>query len=376
MTPASLRTRSISAASSPPRPLGDDPLDLLLVLPAREVRGEALVVGQLGRAHRRAEPPEDVVGVRRDHHPLAVPRQEDVRGGDPLEPGPARPADDPETVVLGHGALEEREARLEQRDVDHLSASTAERVPPVEGGKDALRREHARQRVAEREVQPGRRLAGEPVQVSKAAHGLRDRGETGPGGVGPRLPVAGHAAEDERGIRLLQLVPAKIPLLECPRPEILDDHVALPGELEQEFLALLGTQVQRHALLVAGLDAPPERAALVPCLAPFAQRIRLARRLNLDDLGAHVAEEAARERPREEHAELQHPDPGERTGPGRLPAALRGGRGRKLAHAGPFASPGPSCASRKSRASSTCSLMISSARSPSPSLSERVSWRW
>ena len=102
-------------------------------------------------------------------------------GATPLSPVPPGPRTIPETVVLGHGALEEREARLEQRDVDHLAASAAERVPAVEGSEDSLRREHPRQRVAQREVQPGRRLAGEPVQMPKAAHGLRDRGEAGPG---------------------------------------------------------------------------------------------------------------------------------------------------------------------------------------------------
>ena len=54
-----------------------------------------------------------------------------------------------------------------------------------------------------------------------------------------------------------------------------------------------------------------ERAALVAPLPPFAKRIWLARRLPLDDLGAHVAEEATGERLRE-GSELQHPNSCER----------------------------------------------------------------
>ena len=74
MTPASLRISSISAAVCSRGPLGDDALDLVLVVAAREVRREPLVVGELGPADRLAQPPEDVVGVRGDHHPLVVAR--------------------------------------------------------------------------------------------------------------------------------------------------------------------------------------------------------------------------------------------------------------------------------------------------------------
>ena len=78
----------------------------------------------------------------------------------------------------------------------------------------------------------------------------------------------------------------------------------LLDELEQQLLPALLAEVQRDALLVARLHRPPERAALVARLAPVADRVGLARRLDLDDLGADVAEQAARERPGEQLAEL------------------------------------------------------------------------
>ena len=118
-------------------------------------------------------------------------------GAMPFRSGAAGLADDPEPVVLRHRALEQREARLEQRDVDDLAASAAERVAPVERRQDALRREHAGQRVAERDVHARRRLAGEAVDVADAAHRLRDRGEAGPLRVGAGLAVAGDAREDD-----------------------------------------------------------------------------------------------------------------------------------------------------------------------------------
>ena len=58
-----------------------------------------------------------------------------------------------------------------------------------------------------------------------------------------------------------------------------------------------------------------KRAALVAGLAPVAQRVGLAGRLDLDHLGAHVAEQPSGERPCEQRPELDHAHPGERAGP-------------------------------------------------------------
>ena len=144
--------RSISRGVVLRRPLGDDALDLLLVLAAREMRREARVVGELGTAHRLAQPAEDAVLVRGDDHPEVVARPEDVRRRDALQVGARRLADDAEPVVLRHGALEQRERRLHQRDVDDLAAAVAEHVAVVERGEDALHGEHRRERVAERDA--------------------------------------------------------------------------------------------------------------------------------------------------------------------------------------------------------------------------------
>jgi hypothetical protein len=53
-------------------------------------------------------------------------------------------------------------------------------------------------------------------------------------------------------------------------------------------------------------------------VAPVAQLVGLARWLDLDDLGAHVAEEPAGKRPREQAAELDDADARERAGARRL----------------------------------------------------------
>jgi hypothetical protein len=148
------------------------------------VRGEARVVGELRLLDRGAEAAEDVVGVGGDHDPLAVGRLEDVRRRDALEPGPAGPAHDPEPVVLRDHALEQREARLHERDVDDLAAA-AERVAPVEGREDPLDGVHAGERVAERDVDPRRRLTGKPLMwrmppIASAADAKPARAAYGP----------------------------------------------------------------------------------------------------------------------------------------------------------------------------------------------------
>src|SRR5207248_4936034 len=128
--------------------------------------------------------------------------------------------------------------------------------------------------------------------------------EAGARRVRPGLPVAGHARDHEPRVHGPELIGPEIPPLECPRPEVLDQDVALLGEREQELLTTFLAQIQRHAFLVPRLDGPPERPALVAGMTPLSKRVRLPRRLDLDDLGAHVAEQPAGERPGEQHAEL------------------------------------------------------------------------
>ena len=73
-------------------------------------------------------------------------------------------------------------------------------------------------------------------------------------------------------------------------------------------------QVQRDGFLVARVHRPEEVMAVEFGLAPGAQRVGRARRLDLDDLGAHVAEQPARERTRDQRADLDHPDAVQRAG--------------------------------------------------------------
>ena len=105
-------------------------------------------------------------------------------------------------------------------------------------------------------------------------------------------------------VDLPELVGREVPALERARPEVLDEHVALGHEAAQQVLALLHAKVERDELLVARLHGPPQAAALEVAAAPVAQRVAAIGRLDLDDLGAEVAEDPADERAGEEDAEL------------------------------------------------------------------------
>src|SRR4029079_2681282 len=105
------------------------------------------------------------------------------------------------------------------------------------------------------------------------------------------------AREDDAGVHLRQPLVAEVPALERARAEVLGDDVGDTDELEQELLALRVAQVQGDALLVPRLHGPPQRSTLVASLAPVAQRVGLPGRLDLDNVGAHVAEQSPGERP-------------------------------------------------------------------------------
>src|SRR5256885_2351316 len=66
------------------RPRADQRVELVLALAAGGMGAVALVVGELGAAHRRAQPPEDVVAVGGDDDPGPVARAVEVRRRDAL----------------------------------------------------------------------------------------------------------------------------------------------------------------------------------------------------------------------------------------------------------------------------------------------------
>ena len=189
----------------------------------------------------------------------------------------------------------------------------------------------AGERVAERDAGARRRLAREAVDVAEAAHRLRD------GRVARALGVRARSGRSRR------CGPGR-----CPgsRPRAARSRGSTAracrggssrrrrrrrGRARAGAPGPVGcAEVERDALLVPRLHGPPQRPALVARLAPVAQRVGLSGRLDLDHLGAHVAQQPPGERPREQRAELDHAHARERARTG-VAACRTGSPGRPAA---------------------------------------------
>ena len=77
-------------------------------------------------------------------------------------------------------------------------------------------------------------------------------------------PESGHRAVDQPGIELRQRVVAQPKLLHRSSAKILDQNIGIGDETFQNFHALWGFQVDRHATLVAVVDKISRRLPLLP----------------------------------------------------------------------------------------------------------------
>jgi hypothetical protein len=129
------------------------------------------VAGGAGRERASARAADRALEQRR----VLVERRERVRHG-----GVAGVVQvHAEAVVVGDRRLEQRQAALGQRDVDHLSTPVGCGVTPVERGEDAVEGEKGGHRVAEREAEARRRAAGEAVEIAQPAQRLGGGREAG-----------------------------------------------------------------------------------------------------------------------------------------------------------------------------------------------------
>ena len=301
-------TEGVDDVVGPPLrgPFGDDDVDFVLIAAAGDMVDEPFVGGQLGSTHRRAQPAEDGVLIGGDHHPTAVGAAVDVRRRNAFQPSARRPADHSTRVVVGDGGLLHGQAGLGQRHIDDLPL--AGDGTAIQRGQRALGGEHSGQGVPKRERKTWWRAAGEAVHVPQTADRLGHRGVTGLVGIRTGLAVAGHSDQNDARVALAQNLITQVPLLQCAGPEVLDDDVAALGEVTEEFPTAGRAQIERDALLVAGVHRPEEMMSVDLGLPPGADRIRRAGWLDLDDLGAHVAEQSGGERPGDQRADFEHPN--------------------------------------------------------------------
>src|SRR5262249_58726349 len=109
----------------------------------------------------------------------------------------------------------------------------------------------------------------------------------------PGLAERRDANHDERTADRRERFPSEIPALERPGSEVLGQDVRLRDQAPDQRLPLRLSQVAGNRLLVARLDEPPVGAAGVGAggSAQASQVVADARLLDLDHLGAELAEQ-------------------------------------------------------------------------------------
>jgi hypothetical protein len=218
-----------------------------------------------------------------------------------------------------HGEMAQRgQAAVEQRQVDML-AGTAVDVAVIEGGLDGVGRVEAGQDVDHRQAHLHRSAAGLVVGIARgahhAAHGLEHAVIAGLGRQGAGLAKAGDRAVDQARIDRLQALVVQAVLLQRPGLEVLQHDVGLGGQAADDLLPLGGGEIGGHRALVAvgaeiegGVRGRRPVAILQEGRAVFAGFVADAGPLDLDDLGAQIAQHLGGERRGQNTAEVQHLD--------------------------------------------------------------------
>ena len=288
--------------------LADQRIDGVAVAQALGVAGILRALEHGLDAERAEEAPHDVVGAGRDGHLAVLRLVEAVRRRDRMLVARARRelagAEILRAQVRHHADEPVHQARLDALAARHVAP------PRDEGAGHAERAVEPRDQIADRRGRAHRLLALAPVHRHEPAHRLGDEVEGRALGVGPGAAIAIDAAHDQVRVQLGEPRLAEAHAGEHAGPVVLDQHVGPLEETGQDGLALLGVEIEGDRLLVPVELGEVPRQAVHDRALP-ANGIALARRLDLDDLGAHVAEEHAAERARENAGQVDDAETGQ-----------------------------------------------------------------
>ena len=286
----------------------DQAVDEIAVLDARAIAAKALVLRPFGVA-------QNLGGARK--LPLVSDCERHHGVGGPIG-GVGHDAGVPvaETAALAAGDKivrgdinQHRERSLVQRKLHLLPLARA--PTRVKRRKNGIARQHAGAHVDNRHA-VFRRL---PIRLAADAHQARLRLQheiiAGQRSLGPARSVAGDGAANEPRSRLLEPGVGEAPFVQRSQPEIIDEDVGFLDQPGKDFLPGRVGHVERQGALVAvdaekigGLGADERRA-------PMPRIVAVVGRLDLDDVGAHVAQHHGAERTGEDTGEIDDADSGE-----------------------------------------------------------------
>ena len=270
---------------------------------ARRRRGEAVVGQPVRPVQRRTQAAPFLVGHHGDRH-VAVRRLVDQ-------------VDDAGRRLVGNVGAgpglrvevrgpEEGQDGIQHRQADMLARARA--LAAKQGGADRLRRGDRGQFVGQDGAhQPRALLVGAGLDGRQAAerldHRIVDRL------VRPRafLAEAGDRQVDDPRIDRRDVIVADAESLDHAGAEVLHEDIGCPGDLQQQVAAAGLLEVDGNRALVA-VDVEERRRQAAAPVAERAGMVAPARRLDLDHVGALVAQDRGRPRPRQHRAQVDDPN--------------------------------------------------------------------
>ena len=217
-------------------------------------------------------------------------------------------------AAVGDPGVVDREVRVvvgEQHRVDHRQVDVLADTGPLgvlEGGHHP---DHA--------VQPGERVANRQGDVARLVGaveellageqpglGVDDRGIGRPIALRALLAEARDREHDQSGVHCRERLPAEPEARHHARPVVLEDHVGLRCQLQDQLATFRATEVDADRALAHVLLGEIARQ-VVDLAADHAGHVTLGW-FDLDDVGAEIAQHAADEGPCEHAGEIEHLD--------------------------------------------------------------------
>ena len=204
-----------------------------------------------------------------------------------------------------------RQRRLIERDLDLLAFAGA--MARVQRREDGIACQHPGADIHDRHAVFG----GNAILFAADAHqpglGLQNEVVARLRGLGPARAIAGDRAAHHLGRVRFEPRVAKAPFFQRAELEVVDQNVGLLDQPGENLLPRRGGQIDGQRTLVAVDAQKIGRFACRERRAPAAGVVAGTRRLDLDDIGAHVAQHHGAQRARQDAGQIDHAGSGQRT---------------------------------------------------------------